>query len=151
MADRLAGSTSSEMQSGTAPVNAGADAENADCPGNAKAQPQCPHCHQTLPSPRGGIDEIVCPECGSSFRLEREDPATTVDYRRPFSEFELLVNLGHGATGTVWKAWDTKLQRVVAVKIPHVSLLADRDYAERLLREARAARPVGAPGHRSAL
>jgi WD40 repeat protein/serine/threonine protein kinase len=146
MADRLAGSTSSEMQSGTAPVNAGADAESADCARSAKAQPQCPHCHQTLPPPRSGIDEIVCPGCGSSFRLERREAATTVDYRRPFGEFELLVNLGQGATGTVWKAWDTKLQRLVAVKIPHVSMLAGRDYAERLLREARAAARLEHPG-----
>ena len=92
------------------------------------------------------MDEVVCPACGSSFRLERWEPATTADYRRPLGEFELLDNLGRGASGSVWKAWDTKLQRLVAVKIPHVSLLASPDYAERLLREARAVARLEHPG-----
>ena len=134
------------MRSETVPLNTGADLQASDFARSAQALPRCPHCHQTLPLPAKGVDEVVCPECGSSFRVEREDPATTVDYRRPLGEFELLDNLGRGASGSVWKAWDTKLQSLVAVKIPHVSLLASPDYAERLLREARAVARLEHPG-----
>ena len=104
MADPLAGSTSPEMQSEAARMNAGPDGRTSDGARSVKAQPHCPHCHQTLPLPRSGIDEVVCPGCGSSFRLERCEAATTADYRRPLGEFELLDNLGRGASGSVWKA-----------------------------------------------
>jgi serine/threonine protein kinase len=61
--------------------------------------------------------------------------------------FVVLVNLGGGGLGTVRKAWDTKLQRSVALKIPHVNLLASAEFSERLLREARAAAgPPDRPG-----
>jgi WD40 repeat protein/serine/threonine protein kinase len=146
MADRRAHPSTLNLLSETAPLDGGSGPERADCAQNTAARSCCPHCHQTLPLPQSGTDEIVCSGCGSVFRVERGAPATTVDFRRPFGEFELLVNLGQGATGTVWKAWDTKLERWVAVKVPHASLLAGGGYAERLLREARAAARLEHPG-----
>jgi WD40 repeat protein/serine/threonine protein kinase len=147
MADRPAGfQRSSEIQSETVPATVGTGPQDMDFALSAEALPRCPHCHQTLPAPASDAGELVCPECGSSFRLERGEPATTLDQRRPLGEFELVVKLGQGATGSVWKAWDTKLQRLVALKIPHISLLAGSDYAERLLREARAAARLEHPG-----
>ena len=138
-------STSSEPQSESAHPATGPDLRAVDDDARTQALPRCPHCHQTLPLPASGMDEIICPECGSSFRLERGDSASTVDYRRSFGGFELLEKMGQ-ANGAVWKAWDTILQRVVAVKIPHFSLLADSTYAERLQREARAAARLEHPG-----
>jgi serine/threonine protein kinase len=34
-------------------------------------------------------------------------------------KFELLEKAGTGAFGVVWKAQDTELKRLVAIKLPH--------------------------------
>ena len=44
----------------------------------------------------------------------------------------VVEQLGHGAFGTVWKARDTKLDRVVAVKIPRKGQL-DREETEKFI------------------
>jgi hypothetical protein len=52
--------------------------------------------------------------------------------------------LGEGACGAVYKAYDTKLDRTVAIKIPRGDLLLHSD-AEQFLREARAAAQLRHP------
>jgi hypothetical protein len=56
----------------------------------------------------------------------------------------LLTSLGQGAFGSVWKARDTELDRIVAVKIPRADRMTGED-AENFLREARAAAQVSHP------
>ncbi|QDS94418.1 Serine/threonine-protein kinase PknB [Roseimaritima multifibrata] len=53
-------------------------------------------------------------------------------------EFEIREVLGKGGFGTVYAAFDTILQRDVAIKIPHQSLVVRSDIAAVYLREARA-------------
>src|SRR5437870_13387804 len=79
----------------------------------------CPHCYNPVELdelPSSG--EIVCSSCGSSFRLE--DKSTTIwnsqTGQRSLGKFEIIGTLGVGAFGTVYKARDTELDRVVAVK-----------------------------------
>ena len=67
-----------------------------------------------------------------------EDPA------RHLAEFTLVDCLGRGGAAEVWKAWDRKLRRWVAVKIPHLSspTILERD---RFRREALAAARLSHP------
>lgn len=51
--------------------------------------------------------------------------------------FRLLARLGAGTFGVVWKAVDQRLERPVAIKIPHPGRLILRHDAERFLREGR--------------
>jgi hypothetical protein len=60
--------------------------------------------------------------------------------------YRILECIGAGGMGTVSKAEDPQLQRVVAIKVPRRDLLvADRRGVERFLREARAAARVHHP------
>ncbi len=58
--------------------------------------------------------------------------------------FEVIAELGSGAFGTVWKARDPTLHRLVALKIPRQGAL-DPAEADRFFREARAAAQLRHP------
>jgi WD40 repeat protein/tRNA A-37 threonylcarbamoyl transferase component Bud32 len=99
----------------------------------------CPHCHNPIEvvklTPR---EEIACPACGSTFRLE--GGATTGSEEsagRKVGKFDLIETVGHGAFGTVYKARDPELDRVVAIKVPRTGNLAGPQELDRFLREAR--------------
>ena len=57
----------------------------------------------------------------------------------PLDRFEILAELGSGAYGTVYKARDTQLDRLVALKTPRLGVLGSEADTQRFLREARAA------------
>jgi hypothetical protein len=65
---------------------------------------------------------------------------------RPLGKFQLLERVGVGAFGAVWRARDMELDRIVALKIPHASLLTSAADLERFHREARAAAQLRHPG-----
>jgi tetratricopeptide (TPR) repeat protein len=102
----------------------------------------CPHC-------RGAVEltgptlppDVLCPGCGSGFRLAEGStgPWTMPDGRRVLGRFELLEPVGAGAFGTVFKAHDRELDRLVAVKLPRAGSLAGPEHLDRFLREARSA------------
>ncbi len=101
---------------------------------------QCPHCHNPIElvetSPK---EELVCPSCGSSFRLAQGSttPWMPREGQRRLGRYELLDTVGVGAFGTVYKARDLQLHRVVAIKVPRATNLADSQDLDRFLREAR--------------
>lgn len=98
---------------------------------------RCPYCRNpiTLAGPDTSV-QIVCPACGSTFLVE--DVGTT-DWRpqQRVDRFEVIEVVGHGAFGTVYKARDPRLERVVALKVPRSGNLAGPHEITRFMREAR--------------
>lgn len=56
---------------------------------------------------------------------------------RRLGKYELHELLGRGGIAEVWKAWDTQLQRYVAIKLLHTDLQNDPEFLKRFEREAR--------------
>ena len=107
---------------------------------------RCPNCHHGLEIvPDTPSDFITCPSCGSQL-----DPASgeTITYRpdvrRTVGHFELLEHVGRGHFGNVWRARDTQLKRIVAVKIPRTADLSESDQ-QLFLREAQTAAKLRHP------
>jgi eukaryotic-like serine/threonine-protein kinase len=59
--------------------------------------------------------------------------------------FEVRRVVGHGGMGIVFEAWDTVLERVVAIKAMHPHLAAIGTARQRFIREARAAAAIVHP------
>ena len=103
-------------------------------------QVRCPSCHHALEIVDDGSSTgCSCPACGGSLSglLETRAPGAPL---RAVAHFRLLEHVGRGHFGDVYRACDTRLDRVVALKVPRAQL--DGAEAEGLfLREARAGYP----------
>lgn len=115
-------------------------------PGNRAAQaPKTAEMAETISAPSSSP---VCPACGETIDLAIEvEPGTTIDRppeSKTIAQFELLEELASGGFGTVYRAKDTQLDRIVALKIPRDERLNPND-AEMFLREARAAAQLKHP------
>jgi WD40 repeat protein/tRNA A-37 threonylcarbamoyl transferase component Bud32/tetratricopeptide (TPR) repeat protein len=108
----------------------------------------CPHCRNSIELVGLTIDDVTCPACGSTFRLERESTASQGPRGgdRRLGRFELIEAVGVGAFGTVYKARDPHLDRVVAIKVPRAGSLAAGEDRDRFRREARSAAQLRHPG-----
>jgi serine/threonine-protein kinase len=86
-----------------------------------------------------------CPQCGACYDtgvgLCPKEGANPVPMRLPRAlagRYRLERRRGRGGMGTVYEATDTALDRRVAVKLIHDSLVGSMEAAERFRREARA-------------
>ncbi len=66
-------------------------------------------------------------------------PAPSAPAGRSFGPYVLVEELGRGAMGVVWKAWDIRLRRTVALKQVHADPTGSSERIERFEREARLA------------
>jgi tRNA A-37 threonylcarbamoyl transferase component Bud32 len=97
-----------------------------------------------------GFEE--CPRCGLCYesgmgRCANEGAQLT---RSPFkrlltARYRLERRLGRGGMGTVYKATDTSLERIVALKLIREDLVSSSEAAERFRREAKAAASFAHP------
>lgn len=102
---------------------------------SSSARQVCPACGTAIDT--AGADplaRVACPKCGEKVRVERA-----------FDQFVLLETLGIGGMGTVYKARDTLLDRLVALKLLRKDLEGGLNQALQLQQEARVAASVNHP------
>ncbi|MFM2092929.1 MAG: Serine/threonine-protein kinase PrkC [Planctomycetota bacterium] len=107
---------------------------------------RCPLCRQAFEIPADGeLNAQECPACHKRFSLAGFEPqAASNRGMATIGHFELLERIGMGGFGTVWKARDKELDRIVALKIPRQGQLAPED-VDNFLHEARIAAQLQHP------
>jgi serine/threonine protein kinase len=80
-----------------------------------------------IPGDLQPLGSVPCNKCGHPIMMPMM-----------IRQFELRSVVGSGGMGTVYRAWDTTLERMVAVKLMRKELLTDQNALESFYREARA-------------
>jgi predicted oxidoreductase (fatty acid repression mutant protein) len=120
----------------------------------------CPKCRKRYPVPPAAAGKrLKCKACGETLvagasKTQADDvlepawgdtakpavaTAPTAGMPTTIGRFAIRGKLGAGAFGTVYRAYDPQLDRVVALKVPNPGVMTDAKRAERFLREAKAA------------
>ena len=110
----------------------------------------CPKCRSENPDTKQ-----YCADCGNPLpTVSREDlrPATKT-LQTPVHElttgstladrYQIIEELGHGGMGRVYKAFDTKIQEKIALKLIKPEIASHKDTIERFNNEIRLARRIG--------
>ncbi len=113
----------------------------------------CPQCGTPLPA---GALAGLCPACllqagaaadtVSEPRQPAFNPPTIAELAAKFPQLEILELIGKGGMGAVYKARQTQLDRLVALKILPPGIGDDPAFAGRFAREAKALAKLNHPG-----
>ncbi len=87
------------------------------------------------------------PERDSAIRLRVafDAPIEGSTSRRRIGRYEIRAELGSGGFGIVYQAWDPRVERTVALKVPRPESLASPELQRRFEQEARAAAKLDHP------
>jgi eukaryotic-like serine/threonine-protein kinase len=90
---------------------------------------KCPSCDNTvfIPGDLPPLATVPCTKCGHAIMMPLQ-----------LRQFELRSKIASGGMGIVYRAWDTTLERLVAVKLMKKELLAEPQMLESFYLEARA-------------
>ena len=95
----------------------------------------CPGCGTSLDvSVVDPFSEVTCPSCNQTMRV-----------RDRFDHFQILEFIASGGMGTVYKARDINLNRIVALKLLRKEYSEDAEYIEKLGTEAKITASVTHP------
>jgi Tol biopolymer transport system component len=72
-------------------------------------------------------------------------PAADSPFRDRIGPYRIIARVGAGGMGEVFKAWDPRLEREVAIKLLHADVAGDAVRQKRLLAEGRAASALNHP------
>jgi len=89
----------------------------------------CPGCETKvfIPGDLPPLSSVPCSKCGHSIMMPMR-----------LQQFELRSKIASGGMGTVYRAWDLTLERMVAVKLMKQELVNDEVAMDSFYREARA-------------
>ncbi|HEV3120804.1 MAG TPA: serine/threonine-protein kinase, partial [Isosphaeraceae bacterium] len=107
----------------------------------------CPQCGTPIDGARDATrDKAERPSCEATHRIAAESPLP-FELARPhrLGRYELIEEVGRGQFGIVYRARDTDLGRIVAVKVARAGWLASPAEADWFLREARSVAPLSHP------
>jgi tRNA A-37 threonylcarbamoyl transferase component Bud32 len=117
------------------------------------------HSPRDVPAGAGGSPERPVDPPGPLTAAERSDPRTQSfstpaapnspeppKALRRVGDYELLEKIAHGGMGVVYRAWDPRLRRTVALKMIRVGQLATDEEVRRFYVEAEAAAQLDHPG-----
>ncbi len=109
---------------------------------------KCPRCNNENPE-----NTRFCSQCGRELAggpgpslpatLAYETPTKGLDRGTTFAHrFEIIEEVGQGGMGTVYKAYDTKIKEIVALKLLKPEISADLEVIDRFRNELKLARKV---------
>jgi eukaryotic-like serine/threonine-protein kinase len=119
---------------------------------------QCPQCQYVAAAPEGHAGRSVrCKRCNTKFPLPHGMPTlpqspVVIDYVPTLPQSPVIIDryqvrelLGSGSFGSVYRAFDPRLGREVALKVLRTEMTASPQAVERFLREAKAAAKLDHP------
>lgn len=102
---------------------------------------RCKSCRDTFIVTNDETRDGELPQSISSLPIEHSE----VEPARRLGRFEIFEQLGGGAFGVVYRAFDPQLERDVALKVPRAGTLSKPSAVQRFLREAKAAAQLRHP------